>query len=88
MEEQSKFTTVAQMPIAEITTQDITQVTGKSHSWKAPDVDGLQSFWYKRFSFLHSVLAAQFTHIIHNPQDTPWFFTQGITYMKQKTSDT
>jgi len=71
-----------------ITTDEITQITKKTHNWKAPGVDGLQNYWYKHFTSTHSYLATCITDTIKHPHKTPIFLTKGKTYVKPKNNDT
>lgn len=68
----------------QITAADLTQITNKTHNWKAPVVDGTQRLEQKLYLTLpYTLIAQHFTQIIQNPQNLPQFLTEGITYIIQ-----
>ena len=76
------------MEYASITVEDLAKAIKNTANWKTPGIDNLQNFWYKKFTSLHKQIAAQFTYIVRNPEQTPSFMTVGKTFMKPKTNDT
>ena len=71
-----------------ITTADIIQTISHLHNWKSPGIDNIHNFWWKYFTYTHSHLAQHFTELLKSPNNTPAFFTQGITYMLPKDNNT
>ena len=74
------------MKFESITESVISEAIRATSNWKAPEVDKIHNFWYKKFVCLHKGLAKYFTHILKNPGDTPDFLTQGTTYMVPKSA--
>jgi len=68
-----------------VTVEDIRQSIGKTMNWKAPGIDGLHNFWWKKITSSHSHLAKHFKHMIEHPETTPDFFTMGITFLLYKS---
>jgi hypothetical protein len=87
-EQEDQLCNINDMPYTEIMQEDIVHVTKNAHSWKATGIDNLHSYWFKQFTCSHSLLAKHFNYFVKEPQNIPNFFTQGITYMKPKDSDT
>lgn len=71
---------------SEMSVEDIKEVIKKLQNWKAPGVDGLQNYWIKRFPALHPTIAKVFNKILKEPDNTPHFFTRGMTYLLPKTN--
>lgn len=76
---------ITPMHFISIELRDVTSAINSTNSWKAPGVDNIQNFWYKKFDSLHGALAEQLTHVIHHPKDMPAFLTLGSTYMLPKS---
>jgi hypothetical protein len=68
----------------EITSEDLKQVLKKQHNWKAPGPDGMQNYWYKKFTSCHAKMTELFNSIILDPTKLPEFTTRGITYLIHK----
>jgi hypothetical protein len=68
-------------------TEDIHQSISKTMNWKAPGIDGLYNFWWKKITSSHSHLARYFIHMIQHPETIPDFFTMGITLLMYKSGD-
>ena len=71
-----------------ITAEELTTVIQKTHNWKAPGIDHLHNFWYKKLTSTHEQLAKVINEIIHKPQSCPLFLTEGKTYIKPKNENT
>ena len=50
----------------QITTEIVTQQTGKVPNWKCPGPDGVQVCWLKNFPALHERIATQMDDMINN----------------------
>ncbi|XP_060521732.1 uncharacterized protein LOC132699158 [Cylas formicarius] len=68
-----------------IVVEDLNEVLAKAKNWKAPGPDGIQNFWYKKFTAVGSKLADILSLILNNPQSAPPFLTKGMTYLLPKT---
>lgn len=77
-----------QMNNINITVEDLKNVLSKLPNWKAPGKDGLQNFWYKRFTSSHTYLAHKIHQIVHDPTLMPDFLTNGVTYLLPKSAIT
>ena len=64
---------LSQMEYASITVEDLAKAIKNTANWKTPGIDNLQNFWYKKFTSLHKQIAAQFTYIVRNPDQTSSF---------------
>lgn len=69
-----------------ISLADVEASVKRTRNWKAPGIDGVHNFWYKRFSSTHLRLAEFFSVILQDASQMPTFFTQGMTYLIPKTS--
>lgn len=76
------------MPYTLITCKDVEETLLKSANWRAPGIDGIHNFWLKRLNVLHLHIARIFNSFIESPSLTPHFFTEGITYLLPKSSNT
>lgn len=79
---------IPEMPLANFSEDEVRDAIKSTNNWKAPGVDGIQNFWYKKFPSLHEALAQQFSHVLHHPEDTPTFLMRGSTYMLPKSDRT
>lgn len=87
-EEQKKYQHIPVQADHNISTEELKKVIQKIQAWKAPGVDHIHNFWYKRFTSIHEHLTTQINKIILEPNKLPQFLTQGKTYIKPKNSDT
>lgn len=81
--EQSNYESISQTQFNSITTDDLFTVLKRAHNWKAPGLDRIQNFWYKRFSAAHRILARLFTEAIRG-RYLPNFMTVGQTFLLPK----
>lgn len=89
IEEQEKDVEhVPNMDFEGITQDELAFAIKYTHNWKTPGIDGIQCFWYKRFTSTHTLITTFFNHLLEHPEETPAFLTQGITYMIPKDTDT
>ena len=56
----------------------------KIPNWKAPGPDGVQGYWLKRLTSLHSRMAAQMNEMVNNGGQVPDWMTKGRTVLCQK----
>lgn len=85
-DEKKRVGTIKTMQSWEISKEEIQDAVSKTLNWKAPGIDKLQNFWYKRFTSTHAKLARTFTKLLACPEEMPQFMTQGITYLLPKTT--
>ncbi|XP_060525287.1 uncharacterized protein LOC132701423 [Cylas formicarius] len=83
--EQKKTERIKLMLPQVIVVEDLNEVLAKAKNWKAPGPDGIQNFWYKKFTAVRSKLADILSLILDNPQSAPSFLTKGMTYLLPKT---
>ena len=57
-------------------------------NWAAPGPDGIQGFWIKKFSALHSVLINHYSTMLKDGTRIPVWFPVGRTILIPKSSDT
>lgn len=76
------------MPDSQVTMEEFTAVLKKLNNWKAPGLDRVQNFWYKRLHAVHSLMLRNINKYIEEPEQIPPFFMEGITYMLPKKGDT
>ena len=53
-------------------------------NWKVPWHDGVQGFWIKRLSKLHSRIACQLNEMLDGSEEIPSWMTYGRTVLCQK----
>lgn len=58
------------------------------HNWKAPGIDRISNFWYKRLTSLHPCFTKLINEVLLEPNKMPLFLTEGKTYIKPKNSET
>lgn len=87
-EEQNKYKHIQQQANPTFTIEELTKTIQKTHNWKAPGVDHIHNYWYKKFTAIHQHLLKLINNIILEPQNMPHFLTQGKTYIKPKSEDT
>jgi hypothetical protein len=71
-----------------VTEAQLKVVIRRLKNWKAPGLDKIQNYWYKKLTATHRVLLVKINEYLNNPNSVPEFFTQGVTYMKPKKGDT
>lgn len=82
--EKENMSTLTPMANHCITSDNLNAVLTKAQNWKAPGVDKIQNFWYKRLISTHHKLVQLFNSGINNPSSFPIFLTEGITYLLPK----
>ena len=66
----------------EITEPKVKKMLRKIPNWKAPGPDGVQGFWMKNFTSMHTYLAQYLAHCLEG--NTPEWVTKGRTVLIQK----
>ncbi|XP_075983196.1 uncharacterized protein LOC142981283 [Anticarsia gemmatalis] len=88
LEEENRWSEIGEMEFDEITQSDIKNITDRLHNWKAPGIDKIHNYWFKKLTSLHKHLATNFTDIVLGKQNIPEFLSTGITYMLPKSNHT
>ena len=65
-----------------VTREKIKKILKKVPNWKAPGPDGVQGFWLKNFTTIHTYLEKYFTECLEG--QTPSWMTKGRTVLLQK----
>ena len=55
----------------------------KISNWKTPGYDGINGFWFKKFTFIHDRLAQEMNRSLQGAQVPDWM-TKGKTTLIQK----
>ena len=67
---------------------ELSAALAKSQKWKPPGLDEIPNFWLYSLTPIHDPLAHCLTNIIQNPDVTPDWLTEGITYLLPKSQET
>lgn len=73
------------MATGSITPEETSNAIKNIASWKAPEPDSIQNYWYKVFRSAHGQLTRCYNKILEQPEEMPEFITTGITYLLSKT---
>ena len=68
--------------------QEVISAIKKTHNWKSPGQDKIPNFWLKNLTSLHEDIACCFSNIVKNPEESPSWLTNGITYLLPKSEET
>ena len=60
----------------------------KSQKWKSPGINKVPNYWLHHMFAMHELLAKKMSEIISEPDKTPKWFAEGITYLLAKTTET
>lgn len=71
-----------------IESAELSAALAKSQKWKSPGADQIQNFWLYSRTPIHDPLAHCLTNIMQNPDETPDWLTEGITYLLPKSQET
>ena len=72
----------------DITVVELESTLDKSQKWKSPGNGKVPNFWLSHMSEMHKRLAKQMLEIISDPDLTPKWLAEGITYLLAKTPET
>ena len=75
---------VSQQEWSNITEHEIKEVLKKSHKWRSPGIDQLQSVWLDALFSTYAQLALNCNNIMTDPTTTPKWFYQGTKYLLVK----
>ncbi len=82
-ETENEYNEIDQQEDMEISTTTLKKVLQKISPWKAAGPDGVQGYWVKNFTSLHSRIAAQLGEVMNNG-DPPEWMTTGRTVLIPK----
>lgn len=86
--EKDHFSSITPQQNYKITVNELTEIIKRTHNWKSPGSDKITNFWYKKLTSVHSKLVDIFNNILDEPDNIPHFLTEGITYVKPKSTNT
>ncbi|KAJ3641331.1 hypothetical protein Zmor_027843 [Zophobas morio] len=72
---------------SEIRMADLNRALKKKKNWSPPGIDGVQTFWYKKFKPVRKALLQKINDVIKGEQ-MPEFFTVGFTELHSKGGNT
>ena len=67
---------------------EVTLALKKASNWKSPGIDRVSNFWLKNLERLHGSLTTAYNDIVRNPEKSPEWLTQGLTYLLPKNNET
>ena len=67
---------------------EVTSAIMKTSNWKSPGQDKIPNFWLKNFTCSHEYIAHCYSNILHKPEESPLWLTNGVTYLLPKTEET
>lgn len=80
----NRVTDVKDMEFQLLSEELLKRTIDSTHNWKAPGIDNIHNFWYKKFTSTHRIITQHMNTIIQNPEAMPEFYTTGITYLLPK----
>jgi len=67
--------------------EDLRDSLKKAHNWKTPGRDRIHTYWWKKFTSIHSPLLLAFQRILDGIAVPPSWFTFGVTSLIPKKGD-
>ena len=71
----------------EITEERLKRETTKRKNWTAPGIDGIQNYWWKKFTAAQKALAKAFTNLQEDTRQIPEWWPSGRTVLLLKTKN-
>ena len=71
----------------EITEEKLRKETSKRKNWTAPGIDGIQNYWWKKFTSAQKALAKSFTSLYQDTSRIPEWWPSGRTVLLPKTKN-
>ena len=71
-----------------IDAHEVTLAIKKSSTWKSPGKEKATNVWLKHLVSIHGDVSKAYTNIIENPEETPEWLTEDLTYLLPKTKET
>ena len=68
--------------------EEVTSATKKTNNWKSPGQDKIPNFWLKSLTCFHEDIARSYSKILKQPEESPQWLTEGVTYLLPKTEET
>ena len=59
-----------------------------TRKWKSPGIDKVPNFWLNSFDSIYNSITNCLNKAMINPELTPKWFTQGVTYLLPKSNET
>ena len=72
----------------DITNDEIITAIRKTSNWKSSGIDNVPNFWLKSCEALHEYTARCYNKMVREPEETPTWLTQGVTYLLPITQET
>ena len=69
----------------EITEEKIKKETSKRKNWTAPGIDGIQNYWWKKFTMAQKALVRIYTNLHRDTSGIPEWWPSGRTVLLPKT---
>ena len=71
----------------EITEEKLRKETSKRKNWTAPGIDGIQNYWWKKFTLAQKELAKSFMSLYQDTSRIPEWWPSGRTVLLPKTKN-
>ena len=72
----------------DISTEEVEKALKKSHKWKSAGIDKVTNFWLHSLPCTHNILANLLSELVRNPENSPDWLPEGLTYLLPKTKET
>ena len=66
---------------------EVEKALNKSHKWKSEGMDKITNFWLHSLPCTHDLLANVLSEIMRNPENTPDWLPEGLTYLIPKSKE-
>ena len=73
---------------SDVTTEETIKANHKTSNWKAAGCDDVDQFWLKQLTSLYPELANSYNKILKNPEQSPEWLAEGVTFLRPKSEDT
>ena len=68
-----------------VTEEELSKIVKKRKNWSAPGIDGVQNYWWKRFTSAQKALYKAFQQLQNEPSKIPkWFPLGGLCYYRKR----
>ena len=71
----------------EVTEEKLRKETSKRKNWTAPGIDGIQNYWWKKFTSAQKALAKAFTSLYQDTSRMPEWWLSGRTVLLPNTKN-
>ena len=73
---------------SDVATEETMKAIHKTSNWKVTGCCGVANFWLKQLTSLQRELANTYNNILKNPEQSPQWLTEGVTFLIPKSEDT